>query len=563
MDGSSSSKRPGMFATAIIIVVALSVGAAAGFTAGLLAGAVTPGGASAGVDGPAEHWTCSMHPDVDLPGPGKCPICFMDLIPVPDGGGEQVAISAAARELARIETAPVLRKVVEAEVRMAGKIDFDETRRERITAYFPGRLERLYVDYTGMSIRKGDHLAEIYSPELLAAQEELLATRDAVRRLSGGGTPAVRASAKATLFAAREKLRLWGLSAAQVASIENSKKPSDRQTLHASAGGVVVTKHVDVGSYVKTGDVLYVIADLSKVWLKLKAYESDLPHLRYGQAVTFTVEAAPGEVFAGTVTFIAPVVDTKTRTIAIRVVADNSSARLKPGMFVRATVRSRMAASGAVIDPSLANKWICPMHPEVIKDAAGKCDVCEMALVRPADMGLEVATEAEPPLVIPSSAPLVTGERAIVYVEVPGSDKPTYEARQVVLGPRAGDWYTVRSGLKEGERVVTKGAVRLDGDLQIRRGTSMMSPGPKGSAANGAPGPSPSPGPQTHCPVMGGPIDKAVFIDYGGKRIYFCCPGCDGPFRKDAAKYLKDMRELGVELEDAPLQDDVEAPDVG
>jgi Cu(I)/Ag(I) efflux system membrane fusion protein len=230
--------------------------------------------------------------------------------------------------------------------------------------------------------------------------------------------------------------------------------------------------------YVNTGTRIYTIVDLSQVWVNLDAYESDLSWLRYGQHVEFTTEAYPGETFAGTISFIHPVLDEATRTVKLRVNVANRDGRLKPGMFVRAIVKSKVATDGRVMDPSLAGKWICPMHPEVVKDSPGTCDVCGMPLVRAESLGFvgpQPGTD-DKPLVIPASAALLTGKRAIVYVEAPGDGKPTFEGREVVLGPRAGDLYLVRRGLAEGERVVTRGSFKLDAELQIQAKPSMMTP---------------------------------------------------------------------------------------
>ncbi len=163
----------------------------------------------------------------------------------------------------------------------------------------------------------------------------------------------------------------------------------------------------------------------------LDAYESDLPWLRFGQRVEFTTESYPGEIFVGQVAFIDPVLNRDTRTVKVRVNVVNDDGRLKPEMFVRATVKSQVASGGRVLDPSLAGKWISPMHPEIVKDEPGVCDICGMPLVRAETLGYVTAepNEGAKPLVIPASAALLTGKRAIVYVQVPDAEKPTYEGR--------------------------------------------------------------------------------------------------------------------------------------
>jgi len=258
--------------------------------------------------------------------------------------------------------------------------------------------------------------------------------------------------------------------------------------------------------YVQTGTRIYTIADLSQIWVRLDAYESDLLWLRYGQEVEFTTESYPGEVFKGRISFIDPFLNPKTRTVKVRVNVPNLHGKLKPNMFVRATVRADVAAGGRVMDPKLAGKWICPMHPEVVKDEAGKCDICRMPLVRTESLGYVAVTEKESakPLVIPATAPLVTGKRAVVYVQLPGRKRPTFEGREIVLGPRAGDYYIVRHGLEEGQLVVTNGNFKIDSALQIQAKPSMMTPeGGGGGGGHGHGGGAKAAG------DAGGPMAKA------------------------------------------------------
>ena len=391
--------------------------------------------------GQTQMYTCSMHPSVRLPDPkAKCPICFMDLIPVTDDGGEgnelRVSLSESAAALSRIETAPVARFFPTAEVRLYGKVTYDETSFARLTAYFPGRIERLFVNYLGMPVAKGDHMAEIYSPELLAAFEELRQAASAIGR-SSGMSDLVRTATNDTLSAAREKLRLFGLTGEQIKAVEDGSFDSDRITIHAPVGGVVTHLAVREGDYVRTGAQIATVANLSRLWLDLEAYESQLPFLRWGQRVTFTVESHPGEVFEGRISFIEPMVDAMTRTAAVRVAVDNSDQRLKPGMFASAVARMRVARGGAVVNDELAGRWVSPMHPTIVKDGPGQCDICGMDLVPAESLGVVGdPSSVEEPLVIPRSAVLFTGTRSVVYVEVPETELPTYEGRAVVLGPR-------------------------------------------------------------------------------------------------------------------------------
>ncbi|OPZ16140.1 MAG: Cation efflux system protein CusB precursor [candidate division BRC1 bacterium ADurb.BinA364] len=424
-----------------------------------------------------------------LPEPGKCPICGMEMLAVygeaaaSDGGERRFSMSEEARALASIRTAPVERRWIERSVRMVGKVDYDESRLAYVTAYVGGRLDRLFVDYTGIPVRAGDHMVSLYSPELLSAQEELLA---AARMNGASGSGIAGRLASDTLAAARERLRLWGLKAEQIAAIEQGGAVEDHLTIYAPIGGIVIEKHQREGAYVETGDRIYTIADLSKVWVLLKAYESDLPWLRYGQEISFTAEAAPGREFHGHTAFIGPMLDPLTRTVDVRINVDNADGTLKPEMFVRAVARSRLAKGGRIVEPSLADKWLCPMHPEIAAEEAAACPICGMDLEPAGELGFVAAADDDPPLVIPTTAPLITGKRAIVYVEIPAAATPTFEGREVVLGPRADDGYIVAQGLSEGERVVVNGAFRIDASLQIIARPSMMSaPGASAGAPQG------------------------------------------------------------------------------
>lgn len=370
----------------------------------------------ASVEGAATIYTCSMHPEIRNEGPGKCPICGMDLTPVATDGSDNdgprtLSLSPRAAALLNVQTTPVQRRAVMRELRLFGRIEPDETRLSYITARFPGRIERLLVNFTGATVEQGTALAELYSPELLAAQQELLQAR--------GG------SAQGLIEAAREKLRLWGLSDAQIAQIEEAGRASNTLTLHAAMAGVVLEMDARQGMFVETGQRLYSMADLSWVWVQLEAYETDLPWLRMGQEVTIKVQALPGETFSGRVVFVAPVVNDRTRAARVRVEVANPDLRLRPGMFVRAVIR-----------------------------ATPQTD--------------------EQPMVIPASAPLITGRRAVVYVQQPDRDRPTYEGRDIVLGPRMEDAFIVESGLDVGELVVTHGNFRIDSELQLRGRISMM-----------------------------------------------------------------------------------------
>ena len=458
-------KRIAIIITIVAVLLAGSIGFFIGQSVG--GGSASQAEVHTGSDEP-QIWTCSMHPHIQQPKPGACPICGMDLIPLQNKGSHDLGprtleMSESAVALANIQTSQVERRFPEATVSLVGQIVHDETRLRSLSARFPVRIDELFVNYTGIRVAQGEHLAMVYSPELLTAQRELLAAWNA--------NPESTATA-----AARVRLRQWDLLPEQIEAIIQGREPTDHFELKSPIGGTVIQRYVSAGDYVQTGEPLFQIADLSHLWLMLEAFESDLATLRYGQPVEFTVEAYPGETFKGNLAFIAPEVDQQTRTVAVRVNVLNADGRLRPGMLARAHVKTFIGADGTTFSPELAGKWISPMHPEIIKDAPGQCDVCGMDLVPAESLGLVATEEKESPLVVPTSAVLRTGQRAVVYVQVPETEAPTFEGREVVLGPRAGDFFVIKEGLKEGERVVTRGAFKIDSSLQIQAKPSMMNP---------------------------------------------------------------------------------------
>jgi len=377
--------------------------------------------------GEEREWTCSMHPRVRRSEPGDCPICGMDLVPVTGEapGPNEVALSPRAAALAEIRTTEVRRlRASGATLRLLGRVAYDERTYQTVTAWVAGRLDRLHVRTTGERVRRGQVVATLYSPEVYAAEQDLITAQRQLDRLSGASEIA-RSAAAASLEAARQRLRLLGIPDREIEGVEGRTSPRRQVAVRSPFGGTVIERLATEGSYVETGAPLYRLADLTRLWVLLDAFEPDLPHLSVGQTVQLEVEALPGETLEGRVAFVDPVIDPQRRTAQVRIEISDPERQLRPGMFVEAVVRG---------DP----------------DAAAQ------------------------PLVIPASAPLFTGQRSVVYVQVPDAARPTYEARTVRLGARVGDAYPVVTGLEEGERVVTRGAFALDADLQIRGGHSMM-----------------------------------------------------------------------------------------
>ncbi|MGO8880370.1 MAG: efflux RND transporter periplasmic adaptor subunit [Desulfomonilaceae bacterium] len=429
-------------------------------------------------------WTCSMHPQIRMPGPGKCPICGMDLIPVEDDNSEStngsnlttLTLSEAAKKLAKIETTEVKRSRAKALVSMVGMVFEDETRSAVITSRIDGRLDAIYVDYTGEKVNQGDPLVKIWSPTLIKGQVELFETI----RSDPNDTALIKG--------AEEKLIQYGLDREQIDRIRAQKRPTLYVTLKAPISGIVTKKNALLGQFVKEGTEMFVIDDLSNVWVKMDAYETDLPWIRYGQDITFTTASVPGKTFRGKVLFIDPTLDKKTRSVKVRVEAPNPDYLLKPGMFVSAELEAELDDQGRVVKPEWAGKYICPVHPrDEASSTPGVCPDSKMPLRPASSYGYADDKDYRPPLLIPNTAPLITGKRSIVYVEVPGASSPTYELREVTLGPRVGDHYIVDKGLKEGERVVTKGAFKIDSTMQIQGKASMMAPMEKMASAENRP----------------------------------------------------------------------------
>jgi Cu(I)/Ag(I) efflux system membrane fusion protein len=411
----------------------------------------------------SQVWTCSMHPQIRKDKPGKCPVCFMDLILLSKNSGnldpDQIRLTDYAKKLAEIQTAKVYRGPVTKTLRLPGTLQLDETRVKHLTAWVGGRIERLYVNYTGIPVKRGEHMAEFYSPELIAAREELLKTQK---------RPELQ---KAVI----ERLLRWGISANQIESFKRQIPGDKNIQINSPAQGIVIEQSVKEGMYVNQGTRLFSIADMRKLWLMAKVYERDIKWLKYGQKVKCEFEAYPGQLFTGTIAFISPVLKTDSRTVNARVNIDNNRGRLKPGMFGRLTIEVTIGKGGRVINPDLAGKWISPMHPEIIKDEPGKCDVCGMDLVPVQSMGINTARPEDYPLIVPESAVLWTGPRSLVYKRVKGKEK-LYQAVEVILGSKVDGGYIIRSGLNPDEEVVVNGAFKLDAEQQINARKSMMSP---------------------------------------------------------------------------------------
>jgi Cu(I)/Ag(I) efflux system membrane fusion protein len=364
-------------------------------------------------------WTCSMHPQVKLNEPGDCPICGMDLIPVSTGRSSGSSnpmvheMTAEAVALANIQTSIVGGMNSDGELLLTGKIQADERQNASVTSKFPGRIEKLFVSFTGEKVKVGQRLATIYSPELVTAQKELLEAAKS------------RSVFPELYQAAREKLRLWKLSETQIASIENSGMPKIEFDVFAEFSGVVTQRNITVGDYINTGTSLFNIVNLDKIWIMLDAYESDLSRVTVGNPISFTAAGIPGQTYQAKVTYIDPILNPATRAASLRAELNNPGGKLLPEMFVSAKVKTNTKTQ---------NEGVA----------------------------------------IPRTALLWSGKRSVVYVKVPNSEYPAYEMREITIGSKIGDMYAVEAGLDIGEEIVTNGVFAIDAASQLAGGYSMM-----------------------------------------------------------------------------------------
>lgn len=365
-------------------------------------------------------WTCSMHPQIRSKEPGKCPLCGMDLTPLStdsdgDGNPLEIRMSPTAMQLANVQTSIVTKQKPVKEVRMNGKVKTDERNVYSQSSHIPGRIEKLTVNFTGESIQKGQVLAYIYSPELVSAQEELLEAQK------------MKESQPSLFNAAKEKLKNWKLTENQINKILKNGEIQEQFPILADVSGVVTDKRINLGDYVQKGQSLYEIADISTVWVLFDVYESDIPWIKQGDKIEFTVRALSNETFKGEVSFIDAVINSVTRVASARVILKNPGQRLKPDMFVQGVIKSQLDVNEEVI-------------------------------------------------VVPKSAVMWTGERSVVYVKNTSSDKVSFLMKMVTLGPSLGDGYLIKEGLEVGEEIATNGTFSIDAAAQLAGKPSMMNP---------------------------------------------------------------------------------------
>jgi len=364
-----------------------------------------------------QMWTCSMHPQIMQPEPGDCPICGMDLIPAESGAdglnANEIKMTDNAMALANIQTSLVGKgQMGNNSLKLSGKIKANEESNAVQVTYFGGRIEKLYVNSTGERVGAGQRLATIYSPELVAAQQELLTASS------------LKESQPELYKAVRNKLKLWKLSEKQINAIETAGKVQENFPVFATVSGTVTMKTVEEGDYLKQGQPLYKIANLNTVWAEFDAYENQIASLKEGQTIKVTTNAYRNEVFDAKVSFIDPLLNSATRTVVVRAVLQNKKDLFKPGMFVEGIIE-----------------------------------------------GTQTSTENT--VSVPSTAVMWTGERSVVYVKT-NPNEAIFEMREVLLGNANGDSYTILEGLKNGDEVVTNGTFTVDAAAQLQGKKSMM-----------------------------------------------------------------------------------------
>jgi membrane fusion protein, copper/silver efflux system len=363
-------------------------------------------------------WTCSMHPQIRQPEEGDCPICGMDLIPLEEQQGEDinpqaVKMSEMAMQLASVRTEIVKATEPVKTLRLNGKVETDERRIASQSSHIPGRVEKLTVSFTGEFVNKGQIIASVYSPDLVTAQEELFEAEN------------IRDSQPQLFTAAKEKLKNWKLTESQIERILQAGQPEEVFDIQSDISGFVASRKVNVGDYISRGQVIYEIADLSQVWVLFDVYEQDIPWIKKGDQVSFSVASIPGETFEGTISFLDPVIDAKTRVAKARVEMANSSLKLKPEMFASGRVEARLLAKAATIS-------------------------------------------------VPKSAVMWTGKRSLVYVKSETETGVNFLMREVTLGPALGSTYLIEGGLDEGEEIAVSGTFSIDAAAQLAGKPSMM-----------------------------------------------------------------------------------------
>ena len=342
-----------------------------------------------------------------------------------DASGSSIQLNQKEQTDIGVQTVEVGRRSLQRALMALAKVEEPETQLASISARIGGRIDKLYLDFTGQQVRRGQTIASLYSPEVFSAAEEYRLSLENRKRLGTGAEPLAVSGAEDLVNASRRRLELWGLTTQQLDEIASSAKPQIELPIYSTVNGIVTDRKVTQGQYVNAGEVLFTITDLSTIWVKADVYQPDLPSVRTGQPVEITSDSLPGTTLRGRVGFLDTSINPQTRTASARIEVPNPSMRLRPGMFVQV-------------------RFSAPAEHDV--------------------------------LAIPRSAVLDTGMRKFVYVAKGNGE---FEGRQVQLGPAGTDYYPVLAGLKEGERIVSQGSFLIDSQTRITGGMTGMFGGSK------------------------------------------------------------------------------------
>ncbi len=378
-------------------------------------------------------YTCSMHPFIVKDKPGSCPICGMELIKKldgfdsaqPPGSGStqpsreqvemlgQVSLSPIQRVMANVATVAAKQTSLDKEINAVGIVQYDQSRQAKVTAWIAGRIDKLLVNSVGAVVTRDKPVAEIYSPDLLSTQQEYLLAVSSREQLKGSTIPSIAGSGEGLVASAKQRLMLFGVKESQIAELEKAGKPTIRLPIYTPLAGVVIEKMVQEGQYVNTGEVLFSIADLSRVWVEIEVFENEVPYVRVGQQVEIRSSGDQHIAVHGRIGFVYPFHDPKSHTVKARVELANSGGMLKPDMFVNAIIRVPLVTG----------------------------------------------------IVIPVTAVIDTGKRQVVWVETaPG----TFQPRDVRVGERVDDKLQILSGLKPGDKVAVSGGYLIDSESQLK-----------------------------------------------------------------------------------------------
>lgn len=378
----------------------------------------TGAGGESGASGATQYYTCGMHPWVILPKPGDCPICHMKLTPLdPAKFTGQVSIDPVVVQSIGVRIDPVTEGPLTRAIRTVGTVEYDETRVRDVNTKVSGWIEKLHVDYVGAPVEQGQPLFEVYSPALFQAQEEYLLALRTQRSGSGDrGSPTLD-----LVQSSRTKLELLDVTPQQIEALGRAGEPSRLMTVLSPFTGVVIAKHANEGMKIDPGMQVFRIADLSRVWVLVTLYESQLPYVSEGQRAVMTLPYIPGQTFEGKVVYIYPYLDTRTREVQVRLEFENPTGLLKPGMFATVELQSTLNREAVLV---------------------------------------------------PREAVMSTGERSVAFVSL---GEGLFEPRQVRMGIETGGGLVeVLDGLKPGELVVTSGQFLLDSESRVREALAKM-----------------------------------------------------------------------------------------